>query len=206
MPTIPHQTQCTCPLTVNYLTTSTCSCLMGTSASISFLVNTDILSPPSTWTLPDFLPQCWSLEHLYLTSLPRLHSCITDTLCQPSSLTYKGEPFGPSFLPQPRLPGFTMAQDLWEAQLTCTRIVPSLGKAAFKVPLGEPIDRCQPGAAAHRESSKDPHGGELGEPDDRVGGRLLSIEHLINFQPESCTHINTQSITRASGKDKGFSW
>lgn len=30
--------------------------------------------------------------------------------------------------------------------------------------------------------------------------RLLPMEHLVNFQSENCAHINTLSITRASGR------
>jgi hypothetical protein len=41
---------------------------------------------------------------------------------------------------------------------------------------------------------------ETWEQPARVEVRLLSMEHLINFQSENCTHINTKSITRASGR------
>lgn len=34
----------------------------------------------------------------------------------------------------------------------------------------------------------------------RTEGRPLLMEHLIHFQFENCTHINTQPITRASSR------
>lgn len=108
-----------------------------------------------------------------------------------------------NFLSQPRLSGFTLAQDLWEAWLTCTRIVSSLGKAVSKVPLGNanrrmPARGSCPQGKQQRPTWRRPGSSQPASQSLEV--RLLSMEHLVNFQSENCAHINTLSITRASGR------
>lgn len=39
-----------------------------------------------------------------------------------------------------------------------------------------------------------------GSQPHRTEGRPLLMEHFIHFQSENCTHINTQPMTRASGR------
>lgn len=99
------------------------------------------------------------------------------------------------------LPAFTMAQDLCEAQLTCTRIVPILGKAALKVPLGKANRRMPARGSCPQRMQQRPTWRKCGSSQlHGTEGRTLLTEHLINFQFENCTHINTQSMTRASSR------